>query len=465
MTTSKKQLTPQLIMAVVATGLLSFCGVIVETAMNISFPTLMKEFGVTTNVVQWMTSIYLLVVAVMVPLSAYSKRSFKTKHLFIVANLLFILGLVIDASAPNFTFLLLGRLIQGLGTGISLPLMFNIILEQVPQEKLGLMMGVANLITGISPALGPTFGGLVVTGMGWRWVFIFLLPFLVVSLLLGIAGIQQPTPPQRGRFDQLSLCFIALLFGGLVTGFANLSGQPLISMAVGGAWLLGLLGLAGLTWRSLTLDQPLLDLRLLTNRRFHRILLMFFFTQLCSLGFAFLLPNYIQLVNGKSALVAGMVVLPAGFAGAVAAPVGGRLLDKYGARRPIVAGNCLMLLAIVLFTLLARQLTDGLVATVYIFYMFGMGMTMGSLMTSALTFLKDNQQTQGNAILNTLQQFAGAMGTSLVSVIVAASQRQHGQLVGTKVGTQEAFLFLLVLIVIILLTGLATLPKRAVAKQ
>lgn len=124
-----------------------------------------------------------------------------------------------------------------------------------------------------------------------------------------------------------------------------------------------------------------------------------------------------------------------------------------------------MLLAIVLFTLLARQLTDGLVATVYIFYMFGMGMTMGSLMTSALTFLKDNQQTQGNAILNTLQQFAGAMGTSLVSVIVAASQRQHGQLVGTKVGTQEAFLFLLVLIVIILLTGLATLPKRAVAKQ
>ena len=124
-----------------------------------------------------------------------------------------------------------------------------------------------------------------------------------------------------------------------------------------------------------------------------------------------------------------------------------------------------MLLAIVLFTLLARQLTDGLVATVYIFYMFGMGMTMGSLMTSALTFLKDNQQTQGNAILNTLQQFAGAMGTSLVSVIVAASQRQHGQLVGTKVGTQEVFLFLLVLIVIILLTGLATLPKRAVAKQ
>ncbi len=146
----------RVIAAVIATGLLSFCGVIVETAMNVSFPKLMTEFGVTTNVVQWMTSIYLLVVAIIVPLSA----------------------------------LLTGRLIQGLGTGISLPLMFNIIMEQVPRQRIGLMMGFGNLITGIAPAVGPTFGGIIVSSFGWRWIFYILLPFLLVSLLLGTWGIQ-----------------------------------------------------------------------------------------------------------------------------------------------------------------------------------------------------------------------------------------------------------------------------------
>ena len=126
--------------AVLATGLLSFAGVIVETAMNITFPTLMREFDVSTSTVQWMTSIYLLVVAIIVPLSAIFKRSYQLKHLFLTANLAFILGIVIDALAPNFWFLLVGRAIQGLGTGIALPLMFNIILEQVPKERVGVMI-------------------------------------------------------------------------------------------------------------------------------------------------------------------------------------------------------------------------------------------------------------------------------------------------------------------------------------
>lgn len=111
----------KVIAAIIATGLMSFCGVIVETAMNISFPKLMTEFNVTTNVVQWMTSIYLLVVAIIVPLSALLKKGFPTKKIFITANLLFILGVLIDSFAPNFPLLLLGRAIQGLGTGSPCP--------------------------------------------------------------------------------------------------------------------------------------------------------------------------------------------------------------------------------------------------------------------------------------------------------------------------------------------------------
>ena len=318
----------RVIAAVIATGLLSFCGVIVETVMNVSFPKLMTEFGVTTNVVQWMTSIYLLVVAIIVPLSALLKRSFRTKPLFLTAVTFFTLGVIIDALAPTFPVLLTGRLIQGLGTGISLPLMFNIIMEQVPRQRIGLMMGFGNLITGIAPAVGPTFGGIIVSSLGWRWIFYILLPFLLVSLLLGTWGIQQKTATARQHFDMLSCLLIAVMFIGLVVGFSNLATLPLLSWPVGGAILIGLLAMGLLSWRSLSITTPILDFHLFGNRRFAGHVLIFFLTQMCSLGFAFLLPNYIQLANHNTALLAGLVVMPAGFGGALFAPVGGRLLDQ-----------------------------------------------------------------------------------------------------------------------------------------
>lgn len=145
--------------AVIATGILSFSGVIVETSMNIAFPTLMREFGVSTNIVQWMTSIYLLTLSIVVPLSANLKARFATKSLFLTAAAFFMAGLLTDALAPVFPVLLFGRVLQGVGTGLALPLMYNIIIEQVPLAKRGSMMGGANVITGIAPAVGPTFGG------------------------------------------------------------------------------------------------------------------------------------------------------------------------------------------------------------------------------------------------------------------------------------------------------------------
>lgn len=162
MVKSSDKIPAKVFAAIVATELMSFCGVIVETSMNIAFPTLMREFGVSTNVISWMTSIYLLAISIIVPISAILKSSYKTKNLFLTANVLFLLGLIVDAIAPSFVFLLLGRVIQGIATGIALPLMFNIILEQVPKSKIGTMMGVGNLITGAAPALGPTFGGIVI---------------------------------------------------------------------------------------------------------------------------------------------------------------------------------------------------------------------------------------------------------------------------------------------------------------
>lgn len=172
-----KKIDLKLILSIVATGIMSFSGVVVETAMNVTFPSLMEEFQIGTSSVQWITTGYLLVLAVIIPTSSYLKKRFRMKSLFMTAIILFIIGTVLAAVTPVFSLLLLGRLIQGVGTGIALPLMFNITMEQVPEEKLGVMMGTASLITAMAPAVGPSLGGFIVNHFGWRMVFIALLLF------------------------------------------------------------------------------------------------------------------------------------------------------------------------------------------------------------------------------------------------------------------------------------------------
>lgn len=449
---TKEKIPRKVIAAILATGILSFSGVIIETSMNIAFPTLMKEFDLTTNQVQWLTSIYLLTISIIVPLSANLKTSFKTRNLFIGANLFYLTGLIIGACAPNFVALLLGRVVEGLGTGIALPLMFNIIMEQVPKSRQGMMMGVGNMITGIAPALGPTFGGFVVTHLGWRWIFYTMIPFILVSLILGVRNITQKSSLRKVKFDYLSIGLIAVFFVGMILGFSNLSTGKYWSINCLGAIFIALLALGLLIYRTKKINDPVLDLKLFKNKFFAAHALGFFLVQIISLGNAFLLPNYVQLVNGNSALVAGLVVLPAGFAGAFLAPIGGNLLDKYGARKPILIGSGFMLLELVIFTLFTANLTNLCILLVYILYMGGMGMMMGCIMTNALTYLDKKSITQGNAILNTLQEFAGAVGTATTAAFVAFAQRKAGSKgkLPTIYGTHLAYLFLLILVVIVI---------------
>ncbi|MCZ4020484.1 MFS transporter [Lactobacillus gasseri] len=449
---TKEKIPKHVLAAIFATGILSFSGVIIETSMNIAFPTLMKEFNLATNTVQWLTSIYLLTISIIVSLSANLKAHFKTKKLFITANLLYLSGLIIGACAPNFEFLLLGRIVEGLGTGIALPLMFNIIMEQVPKSRVGVMVGIGNMITGIAPALGPTFGGLVVTHLGWRWIFYIMIPFILISLVLGIGGIRQKSQLREVKFDLLSMLLIAIFFIGMILGFSNLSTGNYFAFNCLGAILIALVSLGLLVYRSNRINDPVLDLNLFKNKFFAAHAIGFFLIQIISLGNAFLLPNYIQLVNGDSALIAGLVVLPAGFAGAFLAPFGGSLLDRYGARKPILIGSSFMLLELLIFTIFTSNLSNLLILFIYIFYMGGMGMMMGCVMTDALDHLEKSEVTQGNAILNTLQEFAGAVGTSTTAAFVAFAQRKAGSkgAIPTAHGTHLAYIFLLVLVLIII---------------
>lgn len=281
---SQDKISAKVLFAIFATGILSFCGVAGETAMNITFPILMKEFEINTATVQWVTTSYLLVVACVVPLSAYLKRSYKMKTIFLVGNLLSVLGVLIDFLAPSFGFVVLGRLVQGMGVGFALPLMFNIILEQVPKRKIGLMMGVGTLIIAIAPAIGPTVGGLLTATFGWRSIFLVQFPILLASLVAGLRSIEQMSKVKQESLDVVSLFAIIALFVGLILGMHGLADHPFLSFPVLGWLVIGILGLVLLVWRSNQLETPIINLAILKNPLLTGHVLAFFTFQLGSLA-------------------------------------------------------------------------------------------------------------------------------------------------------------------------------------
>ena len=396
----EKKIDAKLVLSILAAGIMSFSGVVVETAMNVTFPTLMKEFGIGTSTVQWITTGYLLILAVIIPASSYLKKRFTTKALFVTAISLFIVGTVMAAVTPVFSLLLVGRLIQGVGTGIALPLMFNIVLEQVPEDKLGFMMGLASLITAMAPAVGPSIGGLIVSNFGWRMIFVALLPLLILSLLV------------------VSVIALAIFYR-----------------------------------RSTRATEPLIDVKVFGCLPFTLSVLVLVFIQFICLGLGFLIPNYAQIVSGQGAFVAGCLLLPGCLLGAALSPISGRILDRFGAMKPILTGNVSILIALCCFSIFAGNLTTVPVVIFYLFFAFGQGFSVGNSMTNGLRQLPPEKNADGNAVINTLQQLAGAIGTSVVSTLVASAQtaRPDDMARATMEGSRSAFYLLTVLAVAVIL--------------
>lgn len=462
----QRKLDAKLICSIFAAGLMSFSGVLIETAGNVTFPVLMNEFHVNMATVQWMTTGYLLVASIVMPLSAYLKRNFSSRKLFIAASVFFIFGLLIDVWAKKFMFLVLGRIVQGAGAGIAIPLMFNIILERTPLDKIGLLMGIGTMITAVAPALGPTFGGLVVNLLGWRYIFIFIIPVMVISLIMGLFSISEDSEKlQRTKLDVTGFISIAVTFIGLILAFSNLATilQKPLNFIV--PFIIGVIGLCVFISNSLKVVNPLINIRVLNKKQFSQGLSAYFIFQINTLGLSFILPNYVQIVNHSTAMTAGLLLLTGGLIGAIASPIGGRMLDNYGARKPIMTGAIFEFIGGLLFCLFAASLNSWKVILFYSITMLGTGLVMGDTMTSSINSLNEKDNTDGNGLFNMAQQFAGAVGTSIVSAIMQFVQQMStkkastGRLVDAS---QVGLIFLLILVLIgVYLLYKATKPVEA----
>lgn len=453
----------RLVGKIFATGIMSFCGVVSETAMNVTFPTLMTEFGIGTDTVQWVTTGYLLVLSLVITLSSYLKRNFSPRALFLTAMGCFIMATALCCWSPSFSVLIAGRMLQGVGSGIALPLMFNIILAEAPRERLGVFMGVGSLITAMAPAVGPVLGGFIVDHWGWRYIFLVLLCLLVPSLVLGAWLIRGSHTGGRSHFHVADYAMIVVGYSAFILATVSASRAGWVSVTVVGLLALSVVSILAFAHKSKGEASPLLRFEVLSHRSFVLGLTSILVVQFATLAVGYVIPNYSQLVNHTGAFLAGGLLVPGCIVGAVLAILAGAVYDRLGPMRPILAGNVLLLVALLLFSYFGVRLTTPMFFGFYIVYTLGQGLCVGNTMTYCLSRLPGDLSADGNALINSLQQLSGAAGTAVAATIVASAQQVSPSALAsaTATGSSSVFCLLAVLLALALLAAIGMFGKSS----
>lgn len=414
----------------------TFVVVLNETVLVNALPQLMASLEVDERAVQWLSTGFMLTLAVVIPTTGWLLQRLGTTAAFQLATGLFIAGTLACAAAPSFELLLLGRVVQACGTAIMMPLLMTTLLRLVPPNRRGRVMGNVTLAISVAPALGPAVSGLVLQWLSWRWLFGLVLPIALVVTVIGVQALRRAVVPDedgpRPTLDLLSVALTAVGFGALIYGLAEAggSGGGLLSLPVL-ALVTGLLGVVLFVWRQLALQrggQPLLDLRTLLHRQFTLALLLMSVSFMALMGVMILLPLYLQQVRGMSVLGAGLLLMPGGLLMGLLGPRIGRAYDRLGPRPLVVPGSLLLLLS--LAGMVAATLAEPwwIFLVCHITASLGLALLFTPAFTTGLAALPPSLYPYGSATLGTLQQVAAAAGTALSVAVL--SWRQAGLLDG-----------------------------------
>ncbi|MFD1772386.1 DHA2 family efflux MFS transporter permease subunit [Paenibacillus rhizophilus] len=391
----------------------AFVALLNQTLMNVALPQMMDSLGIQANTAQWLTTGFMLVNGVFIPVSAYLVEKFTTRALFITAMSLFSIGTLVCALGPGFDMIMVGRVIQAAGAGILMPLMNIVFLMIFPIEERGKAMGLMAVAMIFAPAVGPTLSGWVVQNYSWRVLFYIVLPMAVFATLLGVKFMQNVTVKTSPKLDKPGIIFSTLGFGGLLYGFSDAGTDGWNSSTVIISLIVGVIGLALLVWRELVAKKPMLEFRIFRYNMYSLTTVINIIVTMALYSGMILLPLYLQKIRGFTPLESGVMLLPGAILMGIMSPVTGIIFDKIGARWLTIIG----LIITVITTWEFSQLTDSTTYThlilTYTARMFGMSMLMMPITTAGLNQLPQRLSSHGTAMANTLRTVAGALGMAL----------------------------------------------------
>ena len=409
-----------LLVAILLIG--TFCTVLNQTLLTTAFPALMKAFDITASDVQWLTTGFLLVNGIMIPISAWLINKFSSRNLYLFAMTIFLLGTCTCFTAQNFTMLLAGRLIQASGVGMSMPLLQNIMLSIFPPEKRGAAMGMSGIVIGLAPALGPTLSGWIIDHYSWRELFGMVLPIVVFVLLLAFFFMRSVIPLSNPSIDLLSAILSSVGFGALLYGFSSVGNKGWGSHEVLLFIAVGIVFIGLFAWRQLRLEHPFLELRVFKSPIFTIAAILSGVTNMAMIGAEMVVPLYIQNIHGETAFHSGLMLLPGALVMGLMMPITGAIFDKHGARRLAIMGMFLLTAATAPFAFLTADTPILYIMTLYAIRMFGISMVMMPVTTSGMNALPPHLISHGTAVNNTFRQVASSIGTAtLISVLTSVT--------------------------------------------
>ncbi|MFB9756206.1 DHA2 family efflux MFS transporter permease subunit [Paenibacillus hodogayensis] len=403
----------------------AFLAILNQTIMSVATPELMKDFSITAATAQWLTTGYMLVNGVLIPITAYLMQRFTTRQLFQASMMIFLVGTIVCAFSGTFPVLLTGRMIQAAGAGIIMPLLMTVILTLFPPEKRGAAMGMVGFAIIFAPAIGPTLAGYILENYAWESMFYGMIPLGLIVIICGFIYLKNVSERVITSIDMLSVVLSTIGFGALLFGFSRAGSLGWSSAEVLSFVGAGILSLALFTWRQLVSENPLLELRAFKYSMFSLTTVISIAVTMVMYADMMLLPLYLQSARGYSALESGLLLLPGALVMGVLMPVAGKLFDRYGAKWLTVIGLIITILTTAGFI----NLTDSTSYT-YLVLMstgrrIGMALFMMPLQTAGLNQLPSRLNAHGTAISNTIRQVAGAVGTSLLVTVMSTRTAAH----------------------------------------
>ncbi|NJI59589.1 DHA2 family efflux MFS transporter permease subunit [Microbacterium oxydans] len=402
----------------------AFVAILNETTMGIAIPHLNADLGIPPELGQWLTSAFMLTMAIVIPTTGFILQRFTTRQVFIAAMIAFSLGTLVALVAPGFSILLVGRVIQAAGTGIMMPLLMTTIMNVVPPQSRGRMMGRVGLVISLAPAIGPTVAGAVLETLNWRALFAIILPIALIALFMGVKWMTNLGETRLVPLDVLSIPLAALGFGGIVFGLSQFGGEGGSGETTGIiALVVGAVSLALFVWRQLILqrvDDALLDLRVFRSSNFTFSVIIMTILALSMFGTLTLLPQYLQNVAGLNALESGLILLPGSVLMGLLGPIMGRVYDARGTRPLLIPGTMLVSAALFFYSTVGEHTVWWVLIIVQAAMSVGLAMSFTPLFSASLGSLQRSLYSHGSAVLNTLQQVGGAAGVALLTVTYSA---------------------------------------------
>ncbi|MFT4215650.1 MAG: MDR family MFS transporter [Micropruina sp.] len=426
----------------------AFVVILNETALNVALKSVMDDLRVDERTVQWLTTAFMLTMAVVIPITGWLLERITTRFAFILAMSLFTAGTLLCAVAPAFPLVLAGRIVQASGTAIMMPLLMTTIMQLVPPAHRGAMMGTISMVISVAPALGPTLAGFVLQFTSWRGVFGLMVPIGLLMLVIGSLRIVNVNEPMETPLDGLSVPLTMLGFGGLVYGLSLIGDASAPVAELVGVFVVGLGALIAFVWRQLLLahsERALLDLRAFRHGAFTISVVVMALAMMALFGTVIMLPLLLQQALHLPALTVGLMLLPGGVLMGVLGPIVGRLYDKAGARPLMLPASVVVAVVFWLLSTIQPDTPWWFVVACHMAMSASFAFMFTPLFTIALGSLPKKLYTHGSAIVGTVQQLAGALGTAVfVTVFASQSQAQLAAGVSAEVslldGSHLAFL-------------------------